>query len=79
MATVEQTIDQLVLKARKAADIMKHYTQEQVDRITAAMDAARVANEIKLAEAPATLPLSTPMMRKLSTCLPWKFPPTGFC
>jgi acetaldehyde dehydrogenase/alcohol dehydrogenase len=46
MATVEQAIDQLVSKARKAADIMKHYTQEQVDRITAAMDAASVANEI---------------------------------
>ena len=50
MAKVEQTIDQLVAKARKAADIMKHFTQEQVDKITAAMDAASVANEVKLAE-----------------------------
>ena len=50
MAKVEQTIDQLVANARKAADIMKHFTQEQVDKITAAMDAASVANEVKLAE-----------------------------
>jgi acyl-CoA reductase-like NAD-dependent aldehyde dehydrogenase len=50
MAMVKQTIDQLVEKARKAADIMKHFTQEQVDKITAAMDAASVANEVKLAE-----------------------------
>ena len=50
MAKVEQTIDQLVAKARKAADIMKHFTQEQVDKITAAMDVASVANEVKLAE-----------------------------
>jgi acetaldehyde dehydrogenase/alcohol dehydrogenase len=56
MATVEQTIDQLVSKARKAADIMKHYTQEQADRITAAMDAASVANEVKLAEMAVILP-----------------------
>ena len=50
MADVAQTIDQLVSKARKAADIMKVMTQEQVDKICAAMDAASVANEVKLAE-----------------------------
>ncbi len=50
MADVAQTIDQMVSKARKAADIMKHFTQEQVDKICAAMDAASVANEVKLAE-----------------------------
>lgn len=50
MADVTQTIDQLVSKARKAADIMKHFTQEQVDKVCAAMDAASVANEVKLAE-----------------------------
>jgi acetaldehyde dehydrogenase/alcohol dehydrogenase len=50
MADVVQKIDQLVAKARKAADIMKGMTQEQVDKITAAMDVASVANEVKLAE-----------------------------
>jgi acyl-CoA reductase-like NAD-dependent aldehyde dehydrogenase len=50
MADVAQNIDQLVAKARKAADIMKHFTQEQVDKVCAAMDAASVANEVKLAE-----------------------------
>lgn len=43
-------IDQLVANARKAADEFKHFTQEQVDKICAAMDAAGVANEQKLAE-----------------------------
>lgn len=50
MADVVQQIDQLVSNARKAADIMKHFTQEQVDKICAAMDAASLANEQKLAE-----------------------------
>jgi acetaldehyde dehydrogenase/alcohol dehydrogenase len=50
MADVAQKIDELVAKARKAADIMKGFTQEQVDKITAAMDVASVANEVKLAE-----------------------------
>ena len=50
MADVVQKIDELVAKARKAADIMKGFTQEQVDKITAAMDVASVANEVKLAE-----------------------------
>jgi len=50
MADVVQQIDQLVANARKAADIMKGFTQEQVDKICAAMDAASVANEVKLAE-----------------------------
>jgi acyl-CoA reductase-like NAD-dependent aldehyde dehydrogenase len=43
-------IDQLVSKAQKAAAIMKGFTQEQVDKICAAMDAASVVNEVKLAE-----------------------------
>jgi acetaldehyde dehydrogenase/alcohol dehydrogenase len=43
-------IDQLVAKARVAADIMKGFTQVQVDKICAAMDAAGLANEVKLAE-----------------------------
>jgi len=50
MADVVQQIDQLVAKAQKAAEIMKGFTQEQVDKICAAMDAASVANEVKLAE-----------------------------
>lgn len=50
MADVVQKIDELVANARKASDIMKHFTQEQVDKICAAMDAASVANEVKLAE-----------------------------
>jgi acyl-CoA reductase-like NAD-dependent aldehyde dehydrogenase len=50
MADVAQNIDQMVAKARKAADIMKHFTQEQVDKVCAAMDAVSVANEVKLAE-----------------------------
>ncbi|MRR58268.1 MAG: aldehyde dehydrogenase family protein [Deltaproteobacteria bacterium] len=50
MADVVQQIDQLVSKARKASDIMKHFTQEQVDKVCAAMDAASVANEVKLGE-----------------------------
>lgn len=43
-------IDQLVANAKKAASEFKTFTQEQVDKITAAMDAASVANEVKLAE-----------------------------
>ncbi|HKZ16471.1 MAG TPA: aldehyde dehydrogenase family protein [Geobacteraceae bacterium] len=50
MADVVQKIDELVAKARKAADIYKTFTQEQVDKICAAMDAVSVANEVKLAE-----------------------------
>ena len=50
MATVTQQIDQLVAKAQKAAEIFKTYTQEQVDKICAVMDAASVANEVILAE-----------------------------
>jgi acyl-CoA reductase-like NAD-dependent aldehyde dehydrogenase len=50
MADVVQQIDELVAKAQKAAAIMKSFTQEQVDKILAAMDAASVANEVKLAE-----------------------------
>ena len=50
MADAVQQIDQLVAKARKAAEAFKSYTQEQVDKILAAMDAVSVANEMKLAE-----------------------------
>jgi acyl-CoA reductase-like NAD-dependent aldehyde dehydrogenase len=50
MADVVQKVDALVANARKAADIMKGFTQEQVDKVCAAMDAASVANEVKLAE-----------------------------
>ncbi|HTY21041.1 MAG TPA: aldehyde dehydrogenase family protein, partial [Geobacteraceae bacterium] len=50
MADAVQQIDQLVAKARKAAEAFKSYTQEQVDKICAAMDAVSVANEQKLAE-----------------------------
>jgi len=50
MADAVQQIDQLVAKAKKAAEQFKGYTQEQVDKILAAMDAVSVANEVKLAE-----------------------------
>jgi len=50
MADAVKQIDELVAKARKAADIFKTFTQEQVDKICAAMDVASVANEVKLAE-----------------------------
>ena len=50
MADAIQQIDQMVAKARKAAEKFKTYTQEQVDKICAAMDAVSVANEQKLAE-----------------------------
>ncbi len=50
MSDVIATIDELVAKATKAAEIFKTYTQEQVDKICAAMDAASVANEVILAE-----------------------------
>ncbi len=50
MSTTQQQIDQLVANARKASDAFKTYTQEQVDKICAAMDAASVENEVKLAE-----------------------------
>ncbi|HTP65019.1 MAG TPA: aldehyde dehydrogenase family protein [Geobacteraceae bacterium] len=50
MADAVQKIDELVAKARKAADKFKTYTQEQVDTILAAMDKVSVENEQKLAE-----------------------------
>jgi acyl-CoA reductase-like NAD-dependent aldehyde dehydrogenase len=50
MADAVQQVDQLVVKARVAAAKFKTYTQEQVDKILAAMDAVSVANEQKLAE-----------------------------
>jgi acetaldehyde dehydrogenase / alcohol dehydrogenase len=50
MADAVQQIDQLVAKAKKAAEEFKTYTQEQVDMILAAMDTVAVANEQKLAE-----------------------------
>ncbi|APG28064.1 hypothetical protein A7E78_09575 [Syntrophotalea acetylenivorans] len=43
-------IDQLVANARAAADEFKTFTQEQVDKITAAMDEVSVANEVMLGE-----------------------------
>jgi acetaldehyde dehydrogenase/alcohol dehydrogenase len=43
-------IDQLVANARKAADEFKHFTQEQVDKVCAAMDKASIEAEQKLAE-----------------------------
>jgi acetaldehyde dehydrogenase/alcohol dehydrogenase len=50
MADVTQQIDQLVTRAKTAAAIMKGFTQEQVDKVCAAMDAASVANEQMLGE-----------------------------
>ncbi len=50
MADAVQQVDQMVAKARVAAAKFKTYTQEQVDKILAAMDAVSVANEQKLAE-----------------------------
>lgn len=50
MSDVIQKIDELVTKAEKAAAIFKTYTQEQVDKICAAMDAVSVANEVILGE-----------------------------
>jgi len=50
MATVIQEIDLMMVKARKAAELMNTLTQEQVDRITEAMCKAGVAAERKLAE-----------------------------
>ena len=50
MADAVQQVDQMVAKARVAATKFKSYTQEQVDKILAAMDAVSVANEQKLAE-----------------------------
>jgi acetaldehyde dehydrogenase/alcohol dehydrogenase len=50
MSDVVKQIDQMVSKAQNAAAIMKNFTQEQVDKICAAMDAASVANETSLAE-----------------------------
>jgi acetaldehyde dehydrogenase/alcohol dehydrogenase len=43
-------IDELVAKSQKAAAIFKHFTQAQVDKICAAMDAVSVQNEVVLAE-----------------------------
>jgi acyl-CoA reductase-like NAD-dependent aldehyde dehydrogenase len=50
MADAVQQVDQLVAKARVAAAKFKTYTQEQVDKILAAMDVVSVANEQKLGE-----------------------------
>jgi acyl-CoA reductase-like NAD-dependent aldehyde dehydrogenase len=43
-------IDQLVAKAQKASEVMKGFSQEQVDKICTAMDTAGLANKVKLAE-----------------------------
>ncbi len=50
MADAVQQIDQMVAKAAKAAAAFRSFTQEQVDKVLAAMDVAGVANEVKLAE-----------------------------
>jgi len=50
MTTAAQAIDQMMEKAQKALEEFKGFTQEQVDKITAAMTAAGVANERYLAE-----------------------------
>jgi len=50
MSDVVKKIDQLVANAKKAADAFKTFTQAQVDKICAAMDAVATANEVKLAE-----------------------------
>lgn len=50
MSDVIKKIDELVAKSTKAAQVFKTFTQEQVDKICAAMDAASVANEVILAE-----------------------------
>jgi len=50
MSDVVKMIDGLVAKATKAAEVYKTFTQEQVDKICAAMDAVSVANEVILAE-----------------------------
>lgn len=50
MSNSIQTIDQMISKAQEAAEIMKTFNQEKVDRITEAMMKAGVANERTLAE-----------------------------
>jgi acetaldehyde dehydrogenase/alcohol dehydrogenase len=50
MSDVVKKIDELVAKSTKAAQAFKTFTQEQVDKICAAMDAVSVANEVILAE-----------------------------
>lgn len=50
MTTVAQAIDQMALKALKALEEFKGFTQEQVDKITEAMTVAGVASERYLAE-----------------------------
>jgi acyl-CoA reductase-like NAD-dependent aldehyde dehydrogenase len=46
----KEMIDQLVANAKAAAAEFKTFTQEQVDKICAAMDEASIANEVMLAE-----------------------------
>jgi len=50
MTTAATEIDQMAVKALKALEEFKSFTQEQVDSITEAMTAAGVANERYLAE-----------------------------
>ena len=50
MTTAAQAIDRMAVKAVKAAEEFKGFTQEQVDRISAAMTVAGVASERYLAE-----------------------------
>ena len=50
MTTAAQAIDRMAVKAVKAAEEFRGFTQEQVDRISAAMTVAGVASERYLAE-----------------------------
>lgn len=50
MSDVAQSINDLVARSRKAANVLSTFTQAQVDKICAAMDAVSVQNEVKLAE-----------------------------
>jgi acyl-CoA reductase-like NAD-dependent aldehyde dehydrogenase len=50
MSNVAAQINQMMARAEKAAESFRGFTQEEVDRIVAAMAKAGVANERKLAE-----------------------------
>ncbi|MBC7962721.1 MAG: aldehyde dehydrogenase family protein [Steroidobacteraceae bacterium] len=50
MATVQLQIERMIVKARKALEEFRGFSQEQVDQITKAMTGAGVANERYLAE-----------------------------
>jgi acetaldehyde dehydrogenase / alcohol dehydrogenase len=50
MTGILKEIDTMVQRAQKALEVMKSFTQEQVDAITEAMAAAGLAAGDKLAE-----------------------------